>query len=186
MRSLALFVLMLLLLPSAAFAQQANPSSNSTVTPRSVSAGPTPLAGGLPGARGSATAAVLAQGTPVDVQAYQHWAGNDAVVERFTTFVARDSEEWRLLWLRLGRDPPVTFPRDKIAIAIMIGPRPSEGYNVRVTEMRLADSALYVTYLESKPSTARPSGLQKSNPWLIKFAPAVSGRVRFLAAQAGR
>jgi hypothetical protein len=157
----------------AADALASQPTAPSDANPRAISGSPSPLAG-------QAAATVTEQpGRVIPLQDYPHWSGSDAKVGRFATFVIRDADEWYGLWGKVGQNPPIAFPRDRMALAIMVGPRPSEGYNIRITEMRIVEDSMVVTYIENKPRVVRPGGLQSSSPWVIKLAPMVNGGVRF-------
>jgi hypothetical protein len=113
---------------------------------------------------------------------YPFWSGEQALdVLRSTTLTVRDQEEWTNLWLRIGQNPPIDLPKNRHAIAILIGPRESEGYHVRITDMRRVGQGLHIVYLESKPLPAEVTAKKKkqTSPWLIKLIPQVEGTIRF-------
>ena len=119
-------------------------------------------------------------GELIDTAGYQHWSGNNSVPVRFTTFVARSSEDWNRLWSNIGMEAPGRYPDDKIAIGIMLGSRPTDGYNVRVTSLRKLASGLAVVYLETKPSNPQSARKTVTSPWVVMLAPKTEGSVRFI------
>ena len=68
--------------------------------------------------------------------------------------VIRTPAEWDTLWTRhAGRPaspPPVDFAGEMV-IAIFVGTRPTDGYQVDITELRATDQGIEVTYRERTP-----------------------------------
>lgn len=145
----------------------------STITTRATIGGPTPLAG-----RAAVMQAAKEVGTPVDFSVLPHWMGNQSDANHLVTYVVREQSEWESLWRTIGRDEPFSFSRDKLAIAIFLGPKPSEGYSIGIASIRRDGEDMYVRYVVNKPGERNRVG-QPTSPWFVQVLPPTTGRVRF-------
>lgn len=173
----ALTVLVLFLSFAVPVAAQADGASRRTV------GGPTPLAGGSPILQPETL-----PGTYLDPVSLRNWSGIDAKSQRATTVVVRTADEWLQLWRsKIGRSTPIdALPKNSMAIAIMIGQRPSKGYSIGILSVRINEGDAYVNYVENRPSyeqRRRPVNPEPTSPWTVFVMPLVDGGVRFTRAQ---
>jgi hypothetical protein len=160
--------------------------------PRATSASPTPLnmrAIASPNeallqapVMGSKTKLAMAQGEPIDLKRFAEWRGTDARAHRFVTFVLRDAQDWEDFWNHQYMKMPDTLPRNRMAVAIMLGKRPPSGYYVRIVAINdLGNGSYNVLYEEIKPPGTPPRVDEYSSPWVVKLLPRTEGRVRFFS-----
>ncbi len=145
---------------------------------RGVSGSPTVIAGEQPVAQATARR----PGQILNLTDFQRWSGLQSRATRPGTHVIRNQQDWSNIWKTTNDGKP---PRDlqpgEMAIAIFIGPKPSEGYSPGIVSVNRDGENLYVTYVLNKPRDVEAAGGVKTSPWLIQLIPPASGRVRFIS-----
>lgn len=122
------------------------------------------------------------EGTPVNFDEFPRWRGTDSRLNRGATFVVKDNDEWVNLWRRsLSGNPPEPLPVGTMAIAIVLGPRPTAGYYPGLVDIRTSDEITRVSYVENKPIRPPRERAQGGVPWLVQLLPLTDGRVRFFS-----
>lgn len=118
-------------------------------------------------------------GTEVELYSYSHWSGNTYRQRNFSTRVIRDKSEWAAFWAYTAQKPPLDFPAGQMAVVIVLGARPNDGFSVRVSSVRRVGDNFVVTYIENMQSRSRVSQDQVV-PWVVQMLPKTQGRVRFM------
>jgi hypothetical protein len=123
-----------------------------------------------------ATATVLAA-TP--------WSGYTAPERRVITTDA----EWAAAWTQIHAGqaptparPPVDFARDVVILAAM-GARPSTGFSVAITEVRVHDGTFWVRITEQSPGRNCAAGDAITSPVHAVRAPREATTAQFIVAR---
>lgn len=120
-------------------------------------------------------------GTRVPIDVSPRWSGNSFPITAFTTRVMRNSEEWLDFWTSMHRQPPTALPRDTMAVAVVLGRRPTDGYAVRLADVIKQDGGnLIISYIESHVARNDKTEDKATVPWVIQLMPMIDGRVRFI------
>lgn len=142
-----------------------------------VSAGPTAIAGSN---SVLALGGRQAVGTLVDLENLPHWNGTESRAGLSSTFVARNQDEWRAIWERnIGQRAPIALPNDKMALAVFLGPKSTEGYSVSFATVRVDGDNTSAMYVENKPADPDALREHQTSPWVVQLVPLLQGRVRF-------
>jgi hypothetical protein len=103
-------------------------------------------------------------------------------VDEHREVVARTPEEWTALWGTLPARrpmPKVTFTNTMIA-ALFAGERPSTGYSVEFTAVRIDGDTLVIEYVEKAPGPEVAAGQMVTTPYFVAGVPLHAGPVRFV------
>ena len=95
--------------------------------------------------------------------------------------VARTAAEWQALWRQHAPDKPVPavdFAREMV-VGVFLGERPTPGYRVDVSSLRVEGDALVVVYRETRPGRDRIAAQVLTSPYHLTAVPAHAGTVRF-------
>jgi hypothetical protein len=101
--------------------------------------------------------------------------------------VIRDQAAWTAEWSRLASGylpvippvPAVDFTSNAIVVATM-GDRPSSGYAIEVTEMRLDGEDASISVIEDSPSSTCVVLAELTDPVAVVRVPAFSGHATFV------
>ena len=100
--------------------------------------------------------------------AYRAWQGPLADASARETQVATTRAEWRTLWSGLRQDPPPAFdPSSQTGVAIMLGQRPTPGYQVNVLGTEARGARVIVVIEETRPSGGDLLPQQITSPYAI-------------------
>lgn len=90
---------------------------------------------------------------PNETVAYRAWQGPEGGASARETQIATTRAEWRALWSGLRQDPPPAFdPSRQTGVAIMLGQRPTPGYQVNVLGTEARGERVIVVIEEARPS----------------------------------
>lgn len=165
---------------ASASSAQTGVSVGDSSAPVSMQAQPQPQMTAAPSQHSAVQPQPRSAGESVAIDALPHWSGNTYVMPAFSTRVMRDNTEWTEFWAMAKQRPPVSLPRDKMAVAVILGQRPSEGYSVRLVDVKKDGGNFIVTYIENRASRTDRSVDGISVPWVVQFLPLTDGRVRFI------
>jgi hypothetical protein len=99
---------------------------------------------GLVGAAGEAAAQAIEE---------RHWQGLAAATRQPEHVVAGTMAEWRSLWNRVGKEPPVGFEPGRMnAVGIFLGRRASEGYSINILSTSRRRDRIVVVFEERMPA----------------------------------
>ena len=87
-------------------------------------------------------------------QLIMEWKGQTCGVDKPSSRVIRNQEEWLSLWRDIGTDPPETAFAERVAIAVFLGQKPTGGYGVKISDPRPEPDGSLVIEFE----TIRPTG----------------------------
>lgn len=118
--------------------------------------------------------------TRVAIEDLPHWSGNIYQTLSFSTRVMRDNDEWSDFWKMARQRPPAMLPHDKMAVAVILGRRPTEGYSVRLVDVKKDGDNFIISYIENRASRTDRSAGGVSVPWVVQLLPLTDGRVRFM------
>jgi hypothetical protein len=91
--------------------------------------------------------------SPNETVGYRAWQGPQGGASARETQVATTRAEWRSLWSGLRQDPPPAFdPSRQTGVAIMLGQRPTPGYQVNVLGTEARGERVIVVIEETRPS----------------------------------
>lgn len=98
--------------------------------------------------------------------------------------VIRDPKVFGQLWGMVSRDPvpAVDFSKEMVA-AVLVGMRPSGGYQVRILEVVSRPDVVTVRWRETPPVAGKTPPEEKTAPFALKILPASDVAVRFLRVQ---
>jgi VWFA-related protein len=105
-------------------------------------------------------------------------------IDAYREVVARTPEEWTALWGTLPARrpmPKVTFANTMIA-ALFVGERPSTGYSVEFTGVRVDGDTMVIEYVEKAPGPDVAAGQMITTPYFVAGVPLHAGPVRFVKA----
>lgn len=99
---------------------------------------------------------------------YHAWQGPRADAIGRETQVATTSAEWNALWSGLRRDPPPPFNAARqTGVAIMLGQRPTPGYQINIIGTEHRGDRLIVVIEETRPSGDHPLAHVTTSPYAI-------------------
>ena len=81
--------------------------------------------------------------------------------------VASTQAEWRTLWQRMGRDPPVALPAGFVGIGISLGMRSTGGYGIAIESAGLKGEAYVIRYREVVPGPGARLTMALTYPYLV-------------------
>jgi len=81
--------------------------------------------------------------------------------------VASTQAEWRTLWQRMGRDPPMALPAGFVGIGISLGIRSSGGYGIAIESAGLKGEAYVIRYREVVPEPRALRTMALTSPYLV-------------------
>lgn len=98
--------------------------------------------------------------------------------------VIRDPKVFAQLWSMVSRDPApaVDFSKEMVA-AVLVGMRPTGGYQVRILEVASRPDVVTVRWRETPPVAGKTPPDEKTAPFALKVIPASDIAVRFLRVQ---
>lgn len=165
--------------PSAPSAPAVAPSAPA-VAPSAPGVAPS-APGVTPGAPGEAapSAPSAPSSTPVQMQTLN--ADLMSGISRAEHVVARDEKQWQTLWQRHapGRPAPaVDFTRNMV-LAVFLGSRPSAGYQVEISAVRLEGNTLVVQWREAAPGPGQAAAQVMTSPSHLVTVPRHAGDIRF-------
>lgn len=114
-----------------------------------------------------------------------NWQGEMADSSSFVTVVARNEAEWQNLWERVGAKAPAPLPAGKMAVAVMLGQRPSPDYSVDIIsatrQMQLGRAErVVVKYIERRKAGDATHASQLASPWAIRLTDATDVTPEFI------
>lgn len=103
-----------------------------------------------------------------------HWRGDLADATMLTFITATNEAEWQNLWQRVGQAAPGKLPSNKMGVAVLVGQRPSAGYNVSILapERTMQLGALTtnnIRYTETAPPAGSAQAQILTSPWAIRL-----------------
>jgi VWFA-related protein len=111
--------------------------------------------------------------------------GPQSGVHEYREVVARTIEEWTALWGTLPARrpmPKVTFESTMIA-ALFAGARPTPGYTVEITGVKIDGEALVIEYVERVPAPDTVTAQMITTPYIVAGVPLHAGPVRFVKVE---
>ncbi|HYD31979.1 MAG TPA: protease complex subunit PrcB family protein [Azospirillaceae bacterium] len=116
------------------------------------------------------------------------WQGDQAARPQPGPVTARTGEEWKALWRDIGREAPGDLPPRAMALAVLLGERPTGGYAVTIEDWSIqpvpgVGRALVVTWREKVPPKDAVVTQALTRPWDIQLVRAVDGPVHFAKAE---
>ena len=109
--------------------------------------------------------------------------GDSSRILRLRRVVARDDEEWRVLWRAhagaAADAPPVDFAT-RMVVGVFQGQRPSAGFDSAIVGAGVQGAALTVEVEERLPATGRMGAQVLVSPFHIVSLPRFAGEVRFV------
>lgn len=80
------------------------------------------------------------------------WKGPFCAVSVPSHRIARTTDEWKDIWMKIGETPPgLPDFKDYFAVAVFLGMRNTGGYGVKWLEPEASGSVLTISYQEIKP-----------------------------------
>gem|GEM_PF-1191266 len=107
------------------------------------------------------------------------WSGPRAATQAEMYVTARDDRGWGILWQLIGRRPPGRLPEGAMAVAVLLGPRPSVGFRVEITGVERRGEAVVVTYREQEPGPDMASGGRLTAPYAVRLVRRTAGEVLY-------
>ncbi len=87
------------------------------------------------------------------------------------TMTVRDERGWRLLWQRIGDPPPGPLPEGAMALAVVLGSRPTAGYLVEITDVRVEGGRIVARYRETAPAEGTMVAQVLTAPYTVRLVP---------------
>jgi hypothetical protein len=128
-------------------------------------------------------AALAAAQVPDGTSALQPVAkGNMSGVQTLRQVTVRTAAEWQKLWKEHSPDeraPEVDFD-SKMIVAIFLGSKPSEGYQVEIVNVRPEGKELVVEYTQKQPGRGMMTAQILTEPYHLVAVAKHPGPVRFV------
>jgi hypothetical protein len=104
-----------------------------------------------------------------------------SAMDRAEQVVARTQGEWQALWQRHapGRQAPAVDFNKSMVIGVFLGSRPTGGYQVQITGVRVEGDTLVVQWSEQQPGRDQVAAQVMTSPSHIVTVPRHAGEVRF-------
>jgi len=99
----------------------------------------------------------------------------------FTRVIA-NSREWDTYWRSLGFGGVAPSDVDwntEMLVAIHLGSRPTDGYDVVVDELVAVNNGFGITYIEKAPSLGQRTRRATTSPYVIIRLPKLAGQIQF-------
>jgi hypothetical protein len=160
--------------PGGAATGASTPNPSSTDAPNAPNAAGAPSEPGAPSPK-----ATQSGGVEVPMQTLN--ADMMSGVSRAEQVVARTPGEWQAVWQRHapGRQAPAVDFNKNMVVAVFLGSRPSGGYQVQITGVRMEADALVVQWSEQQPGRDQVAAQLMTAPSHIVTVPRHAGEVRF-------
>jgi hypothetical protein len=102
-------------------------------------------------------------------------------IDRAEHVVARDAAQWQALWQRHapGRPAPAVDFTKQMVLAVFLGSRPSGGYQVQISGVRVDGDTLVVQWRETAPGPGQLAAQVLTSPSHIVTVPRHAGDIRF-------
>jgi VWFA-related protein len=111
--------------------------------------------------------------------------GPQSGVHEYREVLARTAEDWTALWgsLPVRRPmPKVSFENTMIA-ALFAGDRPTPGYSLEFTTVKLDGETLVIEYVEHGPAPGSINAQMITTPYVVAGVPMHAGPVRFVRVE---
>jgi hypothetical protein len=106
--------------------------------------------------------------------------GADSAIDEPREVVIRSADEWRALWQahRAEPPPPVDFSQVMV-VGLFAGSRPTAGFSVTITSVRVEDGRLMVEWTEQRPAAGDLVAQMITAPFHLVTVPRTDGGVEF-------
>jgi len=107
--------------------------------------------------------------------------GTSSLIDSERTVVVRTADEWDALWKEHAptrQRPNIDFKRDAV-VGVFLGTRPTSGFGVAITAVRVRDRVATVEYVERKPNPDLMLAQVLTSPFHLVRIPATTGKIEF-------
>jgi len=118
-------------------------------------------------------AVLLAAILQASVPMHQIERGLNSDIDARRQVAVRTAGEWATLWAQHAGErpkPAVDFSRDMV-VAVFMGSRPTAGFTVEITGVRVEGAALVVSYKETRPSPDSVAAQILTSPFHLVAVP---------------